>query len=54
MTKLLRQLARDRCGATAIEYSLLGSLIAVVIIVSVQLLGTNLTSLFERIAAAFA
>ncbi len=40
---------RDR-GATAVEYGLMVGLIAVVIIVAVGALGTNLTSLFTNIA----
>jgi pilus assembly protein Flp/PilA len=37
-------------GVTAIEYGLLASLIAVVIIVAVALIGTNLTTIFNYIA----
>jgi len=37
-------------GVTAIEYGLIASLIAVVIIVAVALIGTNLTTLFNYIA----
>ena len=40
----------DEEGATAIEYGLLASLIAVVIIVGASLLGTNLNQLFNDIA----
>ena len=40
----------DEEGATAIEYGLLASLIAVVIIVGAGLLGTNLNILFGDIA----
>jgi pilus assembly protein Flp/PilA len=52
MKHLLAEFTRDERGATAIEYSLLGSLIAVVIIVSLQMVGSNLVGLFERVAAA--
>ena len=41
---------KDR-GATAVEYGLMVALIAVAIIVSVTLLGTNLAALFGRVAA---
>jgi pilus assembly protein Flp/PilA len=41
---------RDR-GATAVEYGLLITLIAVAIITGVTLLGTNLDSLFSNTAA---
>lgn len=40
---------RDR-GATAVEYGLMVGLIAVVIIVAVTALGTNLNSLFTSIS----
>jgi pilus assembly protein Flp/PilA len=36
-------------GATAVEYGIMVGLIAVVIIVAVQLLGTNLDSLFDKV-----
>ncbi len=38
-------------GVAAIEYALLASLIAVVIITAVTLVGTNLTGVFNSIAA---
>jgi pilus assembly protein Flp/PilA len=40
----------SEAGVTAIEYGLLASLIAVVIIVAVALVGTNLTGVFNYIA----
>jgi len=43
---------RDESGATAIEYGLIAALIAVVIITSVRLVGTNLIVTFNAIAAA--
>ena len=39
-------------GATAVEYGLLVGLIAVVIIVAVSALGTNLTGLFNKSASS--
>jgi len=42
-------LRNDR-GATAVEYGLMVALIAIVIIGAVTLLGTNLSSLFNRVA----
>jgi pilus assembly protein Flp/PilA len=39
-------------GATAVEYGLMVALIAVVIIVAVTTLGTNLNAMFEKIAGA--
>jgi pilus assembly protein Flp/PilA len=40
----------DEQGATAVEYALMVGLIALVIIVAVTLLGTNLSTLFEDVA----
>ena len=42
-------LRSDR-GATAVEYGLMVALIAVVIIVAVTALGTNLSTLFQNVA----
>jgi len=44
-------LRSDR-GATAVEYGLMVALIAVVIIVAVTAIGTNLTTIFQSVAAA--
>lgn len=41
-------------GATAVEYALMVALIAVVIIVAVQTLGTNASSSFSKTASAIA
>lgn len=41
---------RDEEGVTAIEYGLIAALIAVVIIVSVGNVGTNLVAVFQYIA----
>ena len=49
--KSIEQFARDEDGVTAIEYGLLAALIAVAIIVGAGLVGTNLNSLFTKIAA---
>ena len=51
MTKLLR-FFREEEGVTAIEYGLIASLIAVVIIAGVRLVGTDLLAVFNNIAAA--
>ncbi|MBV9395120.1 MAG: Flp family type IVb pilin [Methylobacteriaceae bacterium] len=40
----------DESGATAIEYGLLASLIAVVIIGAVKLVGSNLSTKFNAVA----
>jgi pilus assembly protein Flp/PilA len=43
---------RDDRGATAVEYGLMVALIAVVIIIAVTLLGTNLNDLFQKVAVS--
>ena len=53
MPEPLRSALRDDSGATAIEYSLIGGMIALVIITAVALLGTNVQQLFDSVAAAF-
>ena len=52
MKALLLRFAKDQSGVTAIEYGLIASLIAVVIITAVTLIGTNLTTKFGDVAAA--
>lgn len=54
MKKLMRNMQRflqDEEGVTAIEYGLIASLIAVVIIGGAGLVGTNLNTLFTEISA---
>jgi pilus assembly protein Flp/PilA len=48
---MLTKFIRDEQGATAIEYGLIASLIAVVIIAAVALVGTNLSSMFNEVAS---
>jgi pilus assembly protein Flp/PilA len=50
MKILFLRFAKDESGVTAIEYGLIASLIAVVIITAVTLIGTNLTAKFDFIA----
>lgn len=52
MKALLRRFTKDQSGVTAIEYGLIASLIAVVIITAVTLVGTNLTTKFGEVASA--
>jgi pilus assembly protein Flp/PilA len=47
-----RALSRDDRGASAVEYGLLVALIAAVIVTAVTLIGTNLTSVFGKVANA--
>jgi pilus assembly protein Flp/PilA len=50
MTNLVRCFIDDQSGATAIEYGLIAAGIAVAIIVAVNTVGTDLSSLFGRIS----
>ena len=43
-------IVEDKKGVTAIEYGLIASLIAVVIITAVTLVGTDLSTVFNTIA----
>jgi pilus assembly protein Flp/PilA len=49
----IRRILKQEDGATAIEYALLASMIALVIIASVRLIGTNLTGIFTNVSAGF-
>jgi pilus assembly protein Flp/PilA len=49
--KSISRFLRDESGATAIEYGLIAALIAVAIIAAVELVGTNLTTTFNTVAA---
>ena len=53
MTLLLR-FVRDEKGTTAIEYALLAVGISVAIITSVQLVGSGVSALYDRIAGVVA
>lgn len=52
MHNLFTQFVRDESGATAIEYGLIAALIAVVIIGTLQAIGTQLSTKFAAVAAA--
>jgi pilus assembly protein Flp/PilA len=49
MLKTARLFIVDECGATAIEYALIASLIAVFIIGALQFLGTSISSEFSEV-----
>ena len=51
-TIVARRLDSKDKGATAVEYGLMVSLIAVVIITAVTLLGTRLAAIFTAVTAA--
>jgi pilus assembly protein Flp/PilA len=50
MKNLFARFVKDEAGATAIEYGLIAALISVAIISAVQLVGTNLTGVFNEVA----
>jgi len=50
MKTYIARFVKDESGATAIEYGLIAAGIAVAIIVAVQLVGTNLNTLFGTVA----
>jgi pilus assembly protein Flp/PilA len=50
MFSALKSLVRNQSGATAIEYGLIASLIALVIIASVGAVGTKMTGTFNKVA----
>lgn len=52
MKNLFARFVKDDSGATAIEYGLIAAGIAVVIVMAVQLTGTNLDATFDKIAKA--
>jgi pilus assembly protein Flp/PilA len=52
VAKLQNHMATRERGATAVEYGLMVALIAIVIIVAVALLGTNLSGLFNKTAGS--
>ena len=49
MISTLTKLLRNEDGATAIEYGLIAALIAVAAIAAFQLVGTNLSSIFNTV-----
>jgi pilus assembly protein Flp/PilA len=51
VSKLTIQFLRDEAGATAIEYALIASFIAVAIVAAAKGIGTNLNSTFNNVAA---
>jgi pilus assembly protein Flp/PilA len=51
MTKLLKKLARDRKGATAIEYGLIAAFIALVLVAILPNVHTSLKTVFGDVNA---
>ena len=52
MSKFVTRFAKDESGATAIEYALIASLIAVALVGILTSLGTKLSSEFSEISSA--
>lgn len=50
LVQFIKNFAREEDGVTAIEYGLIAALIAVVIIGSVQLVGTDLQAVFGAVS----
>lgn len=50
MKAIFKRFRKNEDGATAIEYGLIAALIAVAIITTVGLLGTNISTTFQTIA----
>ena len=50
--KQVKTFIRNEDGATAIEYALIASLIAVVIITAVQTVGTKVSTVFTEVGNA--
>jgi pilus assembly protein Flp/PilA len=52
MQTLIMRFLRNQSGATAIEYGLIVSFIALLCIVTLQLAGTNMSNKFESVSSA--
>jgi len=51
MIRPIKKFVANESGATAIEYALIASLIAVAIIVSITVLGTQLQNTFNEVSS---
>lgn len=52
MSKLMKKIRDNKSGATAIEYALIASLIAVVIITAAGALGNKVSAKFNQVTTA--
>jgi len=52
MLSIFRRLMKNEKGATAIEYTLIASLIAVAAIVAMTSVGTKVSTVFSNVASA--
>ncbi len=50
MIAKLRNLLKDKSGATAIEYGLIAALVSVAAVVALQNLGTSLNAMFSMVS----
>ena len=50
MTKLIKDLIEDECGATAIEYGLIAALVSVAAVVALENMGQSLQNMFTTVA----
>ncbi len=53
IANLLKRLTENELGNTAVEYAILGALIAAIIVIVVHALGIEVQSLFCRFMTAF-
>jgi pilus assembly protein Flp/PilA len=52
MTTLFARFAKDESGATAVEYGLIAALIAVALITTARIVGSNISAVFQLVANA--
>ena len=50
MTKAIAQFLKDESGATAVEYGLIASLIAIAVIVAAGKVGTGIANTFNNVS----
>jgi pilus assembly protein Flp/PilA len=50
---MLKKILKNESGATSIEYGLIATFIFLVIVISVQAIGINLTGVFTKVVAGF-
>ena len=48
LTPLIKKLGKSDSGVTAIEYALIAALVAIVIVASLTLVGTDLGTMFDN------
>ncbi len=54
MKKLLGRFVKDESGATAIEYGLIAAILSVAIITTLQLVGAELVTAYDKVREALA